>query len=245
MGYWIQDTMQTFMQNNNIRYAQVAVGSGGVQNQGSFTYSEADSPQVAHDDVFMLASVSKAFVSAAIYQLFPDEQSRLDYQVFAGLGFQVSAPDRRLDSVNIQMLLDYTAGFGDNTYNAQNVSKWLGQQMESAEDFIQYLFGQSLEYDPYNDPNHQMHTYSNDGYFLLSQIVARQTEGSYWNYVNANFNKLMGLNVIQVPTQLPYPPGLIKGESTLTGPPSYNWPDKDPVPAVFGGDGTSKSDGFV
>lgn len=243
----LDNVMQKFMQTNNVRNAQIAVGqAGSITTQRAYTWTEPGLHVTSNDDVFLLASVSKAFCSAAIYKLFPTAQQRVDTLAYEFLGYSGSPSDNRISEINIQQLIDHRAGFDDRsedgssprspdwTYNARKVAQFLGHNVTSAKDLVEFVFTQRLDYAP-----GQEYVYSNTGYVILSRIVEKASGLSYFDYLTQNVVEPLGMNVQHFKTQQHY--DAVVPEAFETGLPSYDYTDTTTmVPDVLGGDGMVK-----
>ena len=225
-----------------------------VEVQRNYTWSEPNTHYTDNGDIFLLASVSKAFACAAIYNLFPDEETRKKTMAFSYLGYTKPPNDSRINTINIQMLCDHTAGFDDNpggeypndphispdwSYNAREVAANIGHNVMTAKDIVDFVQTQQLDYTPFDDKDHNMFRYSNTGFIILSEIVAKASEMSYYQYLSQAVLQPLGLNVTHIGTQLNTAGyGAVLPESFATGLPSYNYQDNTTyVPAVYGGDG--------
>ena len=261
------DQMQRFMQRNNVSYAQLAVSTEGrtqLSTELAFTWSEPHDRQSTLSDIFLLASVSKAFCSAAVYNAFKGEDvSKI--HAFPLMKYQsVPTTDPRANSITIQHLLEHKAGYLDShdkydyTYNARTAAEYLGHDVHTAEDLVKYAWAQPLGYTPGQPPKDKLppgkdFIYSNISYVILSQVVETKTGMSYSDYLHSVVLKPLQITeVITIPTQKAnYPHGyfpIIMPESAEdhtpwhdgSGPPSYDYKAETVVPTVFGGDGMVK-----
>ncbi|KAK7419187.1 hypothetical protein QQZ08_010954 [Neonectria magnoliae] len=238
----IDDTMKAWMQKNGVRQAQVAIASNGtVLTERSYTWAESNRAVVKPDDIFLLASVSKMFVHAAIFNLV--EAGRLNYStpVYPLLGYKPE--DNRADNITIQHLLDHRGGYdrsvsGDPGLMFLNIAfaQSNGTRPASLRDVIEYMVARPLDFAPGDN-----YAYSNYGSMLLSYVVANVTNTPYLKFLQKNI--LNGLDVQLYQTSAKkHANDRIVQESKYTGydpvqPKSYKL-----VSAPHGGDGAIKEE---
>ena len=106
-------TMQTFMQANGVRAAQLAIGKNGVTKfSRAYTWAEPGYRVTQPSDRFLLASCSKMFLEGAVQSLYDAHKLTPATTVYPLLGFSHPA-DPRSDTITIQQLLDHTGGYDD------------------------------------------------------------------------------------------------------------------------------------
>jgi CubicO group peptidase (beta-lactamase class C family) len=109
------------------RYA-VRAGSLAVARQGKllfaagYTWAESDYPVTQADSPFRLASVSKAFTAAVIYQLLQAKKLELSLPVFPWLGLDRAAlpgqtVDPRLATITVEQLINHRGGWDSRAAN--------------------------------------------------------------------------------------------------------------------------------
>jgi len=114
------DSLDAAMQRLLQRYA-VRAGSLAVARQRKllfargYTWAEPDYPVTQADSPFRLASVSKAFTAAVIYQLLQAKKLELTLPVFPWLGLDRAALpgqtiDPRLATITVQQLINHRGG---------------------------------------------------------------------------------------------------------------------------------------
>ncbi|KAK1510325.1 penicillin-binding protein [Colletotrichum costaricense] len=235
--------MQTWMKKNGVRQAQLAIASNGstIAERG-YTWAENDRPVVETSDVFLLASVSKIFVHAAIFNLI--EAGKLNYSTAAYqlLGYDEPA-DARAKDITIDHLLSHTSGYnrdrsGDPSFMFREIAITLfnGTRAATLRDVIEYQVARPLDFAPGTD-----YAYSNYGTMLLSYIVSNITATPYLDFLR---DKILGdLDVRLYETAAEKHSGdRIIQESKYTGydprePQSYRL-----VPGPYGGDGAIKEE---
>lgn len=266
----LDDAMKTFMQYYNVRNAQLSFGQNGVV-QGERAYSWNDSEEAKlyitlTENLFLLASVSKAFCNAAIYTLYPDASIRANTRVFTDvLGYSSNDPtmgDQRLPTITIKNLTDHLGGFNDQipagrdnhqawtetpdpTFDSRGVASFLGRNVTSIQDFVEYAWRNKLDFTPGTTIGDRPFLYSNLGYVILSRVVEVKSGMNYLDFLRAKVTKPIGVQVVQFFTRESQhandqQTGLVHAESYGSGPPSYDISMNDDVPAVYGGDNVLK-----
>jgi CubicO group peptidase (beta-lactamase class C family) len=139
------------------------------------------------DTLFAMASVTKLFTATAIAQL--AQVGKISY--LGKLGTYVSGfPASIADTVTVHQLLTHTSGLGDPF-------TWPGFQEESAtwttadqvmNGWTDYIRRSSLEFQPGAG-----FRYSNAGYHMLGEIVARVSGKSYYDYVRDHVFRPAGM----------------------------------------------------
>lgn len=161
---------------------------------GFYEKNDLATPQT----LFGLASVSKVFTALATLKLAEEGKLRLDDSAFALLGYPKPppriVPDPRLVKITVRQLLNHTGGWdreksGDPINWSFQISQKLGVPMPINEDqLIQFMLGVRLDFDPGTRA-----VYSNIGYIMLGQIIARITGMPYEQYVRTAVLKPMGI----------------------------------------------------
>jgi CubicO group peptidase (beta-lactamase class C family) len=142
---------------------------------------------------FMLASVSKSFVSAAILKLRDQGKLNLDDPIAKFLPelppslTAYSGRDKKV-VVTIKHLLSHTAGMPEAYYNAPV----LEMKDRVPVDFKDFVSGLQKKY-LYFEPGSQ-YEYCNTGYVLLGEIVGRAAGESYATYLKRELLGPLGLD---------------------------------------------------
>ncbi|TQN64785.1 Esterase EstB [Colletotrichum shisoi] len=164
----LDGAMQAWMRKNGVRQAQLAIArNGSTVAERGYTWAEGDRAVVEPDDVFLLASVSKLFLHAAVSHL-----------VGAGrLSYSTAPADARANDVTVDHLLQHTAGYsrersGDPAFQFRNVSLGLldGARAATLADVIEYQAARPLDFAPGSG-----YSYSNYGSMLLSHLISNLT----------------------------------------------------------------------
>ena len=238
--------MQTFMQANGVRAAQLAIAKNGVTKfSRAYTWAEAGYRITQPSDRFLLASCSKMFLEAAVQALYDAKKLAPDTKVYPLLGF--SHPlDLRSDTITIQQLLDHMGGYNDDppakggsgfdpTYSMRQIALdlKLGHPVTKL-DVARYMYGRMLDLDPGT-----VYHYSNFGYLLAGAVVEKVAGMKYFDYVKTTL--LQPANITEV---LVFP--MLASERTNNeaicedeglGLSPLDLASQLLVPAVYGGDG--------
>ncbi|KAM0327477.1 hypothetical protein ACHAQA_005765 [Verticillium albo-atrum] len=237
----IDQIMQTFMTDNGVRQAQFAVGrNGSIIAERSYTLAESNRAVVEPDDIFLLASLSKMFVHAAIADLV--DRGLLNYTtlVYPVLGYKPF--DERANKITVQHLLDHKGGYDrtvtpDPSLAFHSIAHTLptnGSVPATLRDVIEYMVARPLDFEPGEYP-----AYSNYGPMLLSYVLTNITGVEYYEYLKENI--LDGLDVRPYATDREgHLNDRIVQESKFTGFDPVAPSSMKQVPAPFGGDGAIK-----
>jgi CubicO group peptidase (beta-lactamase class C family) len=181
-------TMQTFMQANGVRAAQLAIGKNGVTKfLRAYTWAEAGYRITQPSDRFLLASCSKMFLEAAVQALYDAKKLTPTTKVYPLLGF--SGPlDPKSDTITIQQLLDHMGGYDDTatgsgfdpTYSMRKIAIDLGLGHPVTKlDVANYMYHKyTLDFTPGTN-----NKYSNFGYLLAGAVVEKVAGVKYFDYV--------------------------------------------------------------
>ncbi|HEX5415821.1 MAG TPA: serine hydrolase [Chloroflexota bacterium] len=239
-------TMQTFMQANGVRAAQLAIGKNGVTKfSRAYTWAEPGYRLTQPSDRFLLASCSKMFLEAAVQALYDAHKLTPDTKVYPLLGFSHPA-DPRSDTITVQQLLDHTGGYNDDppskggsgfdpTYNMRKIALDLnlGHPVTKL-DVARYMYGRVLDFDP-GTASH----YSNFGYLLAGAVVEHVADTKYFDYVKKTLLQPAGITDVEViPTlasQRTSQQAIVEDEGLGLSP--LDLTSQLLVPAVYGGDG--------
>ncbi len=153
--------------------------------------------------LFGLASVSKCFTALAVLKLVEEGKLKLDQKAFEVLANLKPPPrsvvDPRLAQITIRQLLNHSGGWdreksGDPVNWSFQVAQRLGVPMPiDEEQLIRFTLGVPLDFDPGSRSQ-----YSNFGYIVLGQVVARASGKSYEEYVRTKVLKPMGIEGMQL-----------------------------------------------
>jgi len=194
----LDNAVKSWMLANGIHAAQLAVRNQGVLIVSHAYTMGAANPLVTTAKVFRLASNSKMLVTAAYSQLVTDGKLTGNELVFPFLGvtrplFASQTPDPRANAITAFELEEHTSGehgatAGDPLFTMRDVEVQLASEPLMAWQFNRYLYGLPLE----NDPGTTV-SYSNIGYYLLGQVIAKAAGMPYINYIQQAILHPLGL----------------------------------------------------
>lgn len=124
---------------------------------------------------FHVASVSKQFTAFAILLLEDEGKLSLDDDI------RIYLPEMHnfQNTITIRHLLNHTSGLKDQ-FNLLRLSGWTLDDVITTEQVLRILFNQkTLNFQP-----NEKHMYSNSGYTLLAEIVARVSKMSFAAFTN-------------------------------------------------------------
>ncbi|MCB2209225.1 MAG: beta-lactamase family protein [Bacteroidetes bacterium] len=129
---------------------------------------------------FHVASVSKQFTAFAILLLEDEGKLSLDDDI------RIYLPEMHnfQNTITIRHLLNHTSGLKDQ-FNLLRLSGWSLDDVITNEQILRILFNQkTLNFQP-----NEKYMYSNSGYTLLAEIVARVSKMSFAEYTNKRIFK--------------------------------------------------------
>jgi N-acyl-D-amino-acid deacylase len=148
--------------------------------------------------LFGLASVSKPLTATAIFKLIEEGKLSLDDRAFAILNHIKPPPgirpDPRLNQITIRHLLNHSAGWnrmisGDPLNWAPKISQYFRVPMPiKPAHVVAYMYLVPLNFNP-----GAQWQYSNVGYVILGEIIAKVSGQSYEDYVRTRVLTPMGI----------------------------------------------------
>jgi CubicO group peptidase (beta-lactamase class C family) len=193
--------IKSFMRQYGIRAGQLAVAKGGhVLYSHAYTNSTDPTYMITlPTSIMRVSSNSKALVTAAMTMLFAENKVTPSTPVWSFLGIArpllpSQTPDARAGQITVQELIDHTAGLGgssssDPEFNMYEIEGAAGNSGPLTEaQYAAYLYGQPLN----SNPGSTM-VYSNDGYFLLQEVIQKATGENYMTWVDANVLAPIGI----------------------------------------------------
>ena len=208
--------IKNWMQLRGIRSAVLNVRKNGtVRLSSAYTWAEITYNITQPNTLFRVASISKAFASAAIFQL-NASGFNLDTKVFAYLGINTVAlpsqhKDKRIDDVTVLHCLQHTGGWNrditfDPVFEGRMIARALGLAgRASTMDIARYMYGEPLQNKPGDSTPWTTNGtspatpqyYSNFGYLLLELTIEKATNMSFYDYL-----KLTVLTPLGIDTQV-------------------------------------------
>lgn len=177
--------IQAYMQRWNIPGAAVAVTRNGrlVLARGYGVTDVGGSIPVQPDSLFRIASVSKPITSMAVMKLVEDGALSLDLPVFPYLA-RGTPSDARLNAITVRHLLEHTGGWdrdlaGDPMFDARRIAAAMGvPSPPSIDTTLRYMLTQPLQFAPGS-----RYAYSNFGYLVLGEVIAKASGQTHEDYV--------------------------------------------------------------
>ena len=193
--------MEQVMQAKGVRAASLTLAKNGniVLSRG-YTWAEPGCFAITQPDtLFRLASVSKAFTSAAIYELITGKQVHAADQVYPMLGLK-PLPGQKitasLNEITVQNLIDHKGGWDatlakfDPVFGSRKIAQAMGlKTYPSKSQIAQYMMSQPLQFPPGSNPSlkdangNPRGPYSNFGYVLLGLVIEHITKKAFIDYV--------------------------------------------------------------
>ena len=187
------DAMKQVMVRKGVRAAALTIAKNGTSYLShGYTWAEPGYAITQPNTLFRLASVSKAFTTAAIYTLLQAGTIHPSDKAFPLLGIQPFNPqpgmtDPRYGEITIQNLIDHYGGFDALKSNFDPVfqSRFIAQKMglnkyPSKRKMASFMMGRvPLVFPPGTDPHftdaygQPRHPYSNFGYVVLGLVVEK------------------------------------------------------------------------
>jgi CubicO group peptidase (beta-lactamase class C family) len=174
----IDDVLEAFVKDRNLRGAALAVGHGTrLLYARGYTFAEPGYPDVEPTTLFRQASTSKTFCAVAVWRLIQQGDLGLDTTLQSVLNLKQpdgSAPaDSRFKDITVRHLLESCSGIPQgNIYSAKEASDAAGGTLPaSGIEVARYCASQMLTGDPGNINNT---VYGNMDYMMLSLIVAKK-----------------------------------------------------------------------
>jgi len=198
--------MRSFMQERAIRAGAVAVArQGDVLFERAYTWAEPDYPVTGTKSPFRLASVSKAFTEALVYQLAQADAVKLETVVFPYLGLERAAlpgqsVDARQHTITLRQLLDHRGGWDrkvagfDPCFRMRVIANKLGLRNAPTKwDIARFMVGEPLQFDPGSEER-----YSNFGYLVLSIVVEKAVNKAFGDALRERVTARLGIDEVFV-----------------------------------------------
>jgi N-acyl-D-amino-acid deacylase len=188
------------MGRHGIPGAALAVAKNGklVFVRGYGWANLATGELVQPDTLFGVASLSKSFTAVAILKLVEQGKLTLEDHAFEILNhikpFPGATVDPRLARITVRQLLNHSGGW-DHKASGDPVNWTTQVQLRSgsrnpvtAEQLIAFTMGIPLDFEPGTDSK-----YSNFGYIVLGEVIAKVSGQTYGTYVRQEVLTPMGI----------------------------------------------------
>ncbi len=186
--------VERFMSKWDIRGLSLAVvrNDSLIFAKGFGTADSGTGEKMEANTISRIASASKLVTAVAIMKLVEEGKLSLDRKVFGkggildGKDLQANIKDPRIYDITVEHLLRHKAGFtrglGDPMFTTSEIIRSNSlDHVPTADELMKIVLGRRLGFQPGAGSR-----YSNFGYMLLSLIIEKVTDKSYWNYVKEN-----------------------------------------------------------
>ncbi len=237
-----------FMVAQHVGNAQLAVSEKGktIFSHG-YTYRGRARSATTPATIMRLASNTKAWVDAALYDLIKDHKVNPEAKVFGYLGITKPLPvhakvDKRVYDITIEDLIAHESGWDDSkppyydpTFAMRAIARALHlKHAVDAVDYVRYQLSQPLQ-----EPPGKVYAYCNFCYTVLGLVIAKASGRSFADYIAKEVAGSLGLqNVLISPTvgkRLPHE--VARYYSSYRGLSAVYVTSKKSYPYPYGGDG--------
>ncbi len=196
---FIVKTMQDYYM---VGLAACVVKNGQIKWHHNYGHAHLNQNILVTDStLFLLASISKTFVTTAMMQLWENGLFDLDEDINQYLpeGFQVHNPYYPDNPITFKMLLTHTSSIRDNWEFLLPIGLYTGGSPIKQDILIfNYLDSRGKWYTPeqnfYNSVPGESYKYSNIGFTLLGYLVEQISEISFERYCQENIFKPLDMN---------------------------------------------------
>ncbi|MCQ2204787.1 MAG: beta-lactamase family protein [Bacteroidales bacterium] len=181
-----------------------------ISQNGKLVYAKGYGFSINEDSIPMqpynrmrVASVSKLLTAVAIMHLVEENKISLHQKVFGPVGVlnddkYLAFKDRRMGDITIYQLLNHSGGwtskYGDPMFMAHNIARQMGKSLPvSMEDIIRFMQVKSMHFKPGSAS-----AYSNFGYGILGEVVAKVSGMPYEDYVKSEILAPLGIYDTQI-----------------------------------------------
>lgn len=201
----IDKQVDAFIKRWKIEGASLAVTKNErlVYAKGFGTANSETGEDVKPGHLFRIASVSKLITAVAVMKLYEEGNLTLDETVFGERGILNDSlfrdyRDPRIEKITVRHLLNHTAGWsryaGDPMFNPLYIARKMDVQAPASfEHILQYTLSRRLNFNPGT-----RYSYSNMGYAILGEIIARKSGMPYQDYVVMNLLKPLGIHDMHI-----------------------------------------------
>ncbi len=199
-----------FMVAQHVPNAQLAVSlNGKTAFSHAYTYRGFARSTTTPATIMRLASNTKAWVDAALYNLIRAGKVDPNAKIFTYLGIIKPLPkgvkvDKRVYDITIEDMILHESGWDDSkppyydpTFKMREIALALGLKHEVGQvDYVRYQLGQPLQ-----EPPGTTYAYCNVCYTVLGMVIAKASGTSFERYVAKHVAGPLGLkNVLVSPT---------------------------------------------
>lgn len=243
----LDKAVTTFMTDSQVPNAEVAVSSKGKTIfSHAYTNNSLAKEKTSTSTIMRLASVSKAWVDAAMFELISAHKVNPSSKVFSYLGITKPLPagakvDPRVYKITIQNMIDHKSGWDDGvgtkydpTFHMREIALTLG--LTKAVNQTQYVQAQLAQ--PLQEAPGTTYAYCNFCYTTLGMVIAKASGMSFSKYIAEKVAAPMKLhNVLQSPTiGKPLKNEIDEYYSAYSGPSAIWVKSNKPWPFPYSGD---------
>jgi len=201
----IDRNVNAFLKRWRIHGASLAITKEEklVYAKGFGIANQETGEEVKPGHLFRIASVSKLITAVAVMKLHEEGRLDLDEQVFGADGIfseevYLEYRDKRIEDITIRHLLNHTAGWSRYSGDPMFRSLYIARKMDIAapagfSEVLQFALSRRLNYKPGT-----RYSYSNLGYGILGEIVARKSGMDYQDYVVMNLFKPLDIHDMHI-----------------------------------------------
>jgi len=201
----IDRNVNAFLKRWRIHGASLAITKEEklVYAKGFGIANQETGEEVKPGHLFRIASVSKLITAVAVMKLFEEGRLDLDEQVFGADGIfseevYLEYRDKRIEDITIRHLLNHTAGWSRYSGDPMFSSLYIARKMDidapaGFSEVLQFALSRRLNYKPGT-----RYSYSNLGYGILGEIVARKSGMDYQDYVVMNLFKPLDIHDMHI-----------------------------------------------
>lgn len=202
---YLEKRINRFLKRENIVGASVAIAKDGdlVYAKG-FGYADKEAlDNVEPYNLFRIASVSKLVTAIGVMKLYEAGQLTLNDKVFGPEGILNDSiysnyVDKRIEDITVLHLLEHSGGWttrwGDQMFMPTIIARKLGKSLPVDEsDIIRFVLNKRLHFSP-----GQSSYYSNLGYMILGQVIAKVSGIDYEKYIQTNVLYPLGIYDMQI-----------------------------------------------
>ena len=201
----IDRNVNAFLKRWRIHGASLAITKEEklVYAKGFGIANQETGEEVKPGHLFRIASVSKLITAVAVMKLHEEGRLDLDEQVFGADGIfseevYLEYRDKRIEDITIRHLLNHTAGWSRYSGDPMFSSLYIARKMDidapaGFSEVLQFALSRRLNYKPGT-----RYSYSNLGYGILGEIVARKSGMDYQDYVVMNLFKPLDIHDMHI-----------------------------------------------
>ena len=201
----IDKNVMAFMKRWRIYGTSIAITKDErlVYAKGFGIANKETGEEVKPGHLFRIASVSKLITAAAVMKLYEEGRLDLDEKVFGPEGIlndsvYLDYRDSRVEEITIRYLLNHTAGWSRYSGDPLLRSLYIARRMDvpppaGFSEVLQYTLSKRLNYKPGT-----RYSYSNLGYAILGEVVARKSGMPYQDYVVMNLLKPLDIHDMHI-----------------------------------------------